>query len=105
MPSQNENRGSSERDLSFAWFTCGLMTGVAITLLFAPVQGRDARRWVAQVGGDTRRKTAALLERNRQAMQVIRRRGILGLGRRHSDESDATAGQREAAPVDSFTAS
>jgi hypothetical protein len=74
--------GRAGRDASLAMFACGLMTGVALTLLFAPVSGRDTRHWIASTSGETRRRTAALIERNRQALNLIRTRGIVGLARR-----------------------
>jgi hypothetical protein len=86
--------GSPERDLRFPWFVCGLMTGVALTLMLTPVAGRDTRRWIVQTGSATRRRTAAVLERNRQAMAVIRKHGVLGLARQRARSRREAAGQR-----------
>jgi hypothetical protein len=85
--------GSPERDLRLPWFVCGLMTGVALTLMLTPVAGRDTRRWIAQTGGATRRRTAAVVERNRQAMAVIRKHGVLGFARQRARSMREAAGQ------------
>jgi hypothetical protein len=96
--------GASERDLWLPWFAYGVMTGVALTLLFTPVSGRDTRRFIAQTGGATRRRTAAVLERNRQALAVIRKYGVVGLARqrarsrREAARESAERGQTSATP-------
>lgn len=90
---QWEAAGDSGRDLRLAWFACGVTTGVALTLLFAPVAGRDTRRWIVQTGGATRRRTAAVLERNRQVLAVIRKYGVVGLARERAIANRQGAGE------------
>ena len=97
-----EFAGDVERTVGLPWFACGLMTGVALTLLLTPVSGRDTRHWIVQVGGATRRRTAAMMERNRQGMAIIRKYGVLGLARERARSSREAAGEnpdlRKAAP-------
>lgn len=91
---QQDPAGEPDRHLWLPWFACGVMTGVALTLLFTPVAGRDTRRWIVQTGGATRRRSAAMLERNRQAMATIRKYGVVGLARQRAKARREAAGEQ-----------
>jgi hypothetical protein len=93
---RSEAAGDWERDMSLPWFACGLITGVALTLLLTPVPGRETRRWIVQTGGATRRRTAAILERNRRAMAVVRKYGVLGLARQRARSVREAVGESPA---------
>jgi hypothetical protein len=67
-------------------FGCGILTGLSLGLLFAPAGGRDTRHWMAD---RSRIAREYLRDRNRRAMQVVRRDGVRGL--LHWQQEDRTA--------------
>jgi hypothetical protein len=63
-------------------FAAGFLLGATLALLWAPASGRDTRHWIQERGQVARRRTAEFLEKRWQALQIIPRRGIVGLVRR-----------------------
>ena len=55
---------------------CGMLVGAAVGLLAAPTTGANARHWIADQGRAVGRRGAALRS---EAIDIVRRRGILGL--------------------------
>jgi gas vesicle protein len=70
-----------------AAFGCGVLTGVAVALLCAPARGRETRHWMADRSRIAREH---LRDRNRRAMEIVRRDGIRGL--LHWQQTEDTAG-------------
>ena len=77
------------RPALLAAFTCGILAGIALGLLFAPARGLDTRDWMAERGRIAR---GYLRERNRRALEIVRRGGVRGLLQWQQRESSTEAG-------------
>jgi gas vesicle protein len=81
-------------------FACGILIGAACGLLFAPVGGHETRHWMAERSRVAREH---LRERNRRAMEVLRREGVRGLLRWQERERIVETGENTVAPGSSVT--
>jgi len=65
-------RDGDRGDTFMLSFLCGLLTGVALAVLFAPARGRDTRQRLAAVAREGFDQASKTVERGERAFENIR---------------------------------